>query len=68
MLEPSTSSATPPLMTRPEGGDELLTDGYGEPSTSSRNLVGGIDFFSTLGKEKERKPKPDIPNPDKVTP
>jgi len=55
-------------MTHPEGGDELLTDGYGEPSTSSRNLVGGIDFFSTLGKEKERKPKPDIPNPDKVTP
>lgn len=70
MLEPSTSSAAPPMMSRPQldGGDESLTDGYGEPSTSSRNFGGGIDFFSNLGKEKERKPKPDLPNPDKVTP
>jgi hypothetical protein len=69
MLEPSTSSTTPPLMSRPqpEGGDETLTDGYGEPSTSSRTLGGGVDFFSSLGKERERKPKPDLPNPDKVT-
>ena len=70
MLEPSTSSVTPPVMSRPQldGGDESLTDGYGEPSTSTRTLGGGVDFFSSLGKEKERKPKPDIPNPDKVTP
>lgn len=70
MLEqPSTSSSTPPVMPSPqlEGGDESLTDGYGEPSTSSRTLGGGIDFFSGLGKERERKPKPDLPNPDKVT-
>lgn len=69
MLETSTSSA-PPAISRPhlDGGDESLTDGYGEPSTSSRNLGAGVDFFSSLGKEKERKPKPDFPNPDKVTP
>ncbi len=69
MLETSTSSAVPPVITHPhlEGGDESLTDNYSEPSTSARNLVGGIDFFSSLGKEKERKPKPDLPNPDKVT-
>jgi hypothetical protein len=69
MLEPSTSSAVPPTKSRPQldGGDESLTDGYGEPSAGSRNLVGGIDFFSNLGKEKERKPKPEVPNPDKVT-
>jgi hypothetical protein len=67
MLAPSTSSAEPPAMSRQfEGGDESLTEGYGEPSTSTRALEGGIDFFSSLGKEKERKPKPDLPNPDKV--
>lgn len=67
MLEPS---AAPPAIPRSQldGGDESLTDGYGEPSTSSRNLGGGVDFFSSLGKEKERKPKPELPNPDKVTP
>ena len=70
MLEPSTSSVTPPMASRPqlEGGDESLTDGYGEPSTSARVLGGGVDFFSSLGKERERKPKPDVPNPDRVTP
>ena len=69
MLEPSTSSAAPLTMSRLQldGGDESLTDGYGEPSASSRTLEGGVDFFSSLGKEKERKPKPDLPNPDKVT-
>jgi len=70
MLELSTSSAVPPTMSCPQldGGDESLTDGYGGPPASSRNLGGGIDFFSSLGREKERKPKPDLPNPDKVTP
>jgi hypothetical protein len=63
MLAPSTSSVEP---RRLEGGDESLTEGYGEPSTSARTLEGGIDFFSSLGKEKEKKPKPDLPNPDKV--
>jgi len=69
MLEPSTSSVASPEVSRlqVEAGDESLTDGYGEPSTSSRTLGGGIDFFSNLGKEKERKPKPDLPNPDKVS-
>ena len=70
MREPSTSSAAPQMMSRLQldGGDESLTDGYGEPPASSRNLGGGIDFFSSLGKEKERKPKPLLPNPDKVIP
>ncbi|KAH9969691.1 CwfJ C-terminus 1-domain-containing protein-like protein [Russula dissimulans] len=67
MLEPSTSSDAPPAVSRlqVEAADESLTDGYGEPSTSSRTLGGGVDFFSSLGKERERKPKPDLPNPDK---
>jgi len=69
MLEPSTSSIESPATSRPQfdGGDESLTDGYGEPSTSARTLGGGVDFFASLGKEKERKPKPEQPNPDKVT-
>ena len=68
MLEPSASSFESPAMSRSrlDGGDESLTDGYGEPSTSARTLGGGIDFFSDLGKERERKPKPELPNPDKV--
>ncbi|KAI9509198.1 CwfJ C-terminus 1-domain-containing protein-like protein [Russula earlei] len=67
MLGPSTSAVESHAVSRPqvENADESLTDGYGEPSTSSRTLGGGIDFFSSLGKEKVRKPKPDLPDPDK---
>jgi hypothetical protein len=65
MLEPVASPEA--SRSQLEGGDESLTDGYGEPSTSAKTLGGGIDFFSSLGKEKARKPKPDLPNPDKVT-
>jgi hypothetical protein len=70
MLEASIDSAASPVTShpRPEAADESLTEGYGEPSTSARTLGGGIDFFSSLGKEREKKPKPDLPNPDKVTP
>ena len=63
-------SAASPVISRPrpDAADESLTEGYGEPSTGARTLGGGIDFFSSLGKERERKPKPDLPNPDKVIP
>ncbi|KAH9980197.1 CwfJ C-terminus 1-domain-containing protein-like protein [Lactifluus volemus] len=68
MLEASIDSAASPVTShpRPEAADESLTEGYGEPSTSARTLGGGIDFFSSLGKEREKKPKPDLPNPDKL--
>ncbi|KAI0300190.1 CwfJ C-terminus 1-domain-containing protein-like protein [Russula brevipes] len=68
MLEPPMASVASPGASHSqlEGRDESLTDGYGEPSTSAKTLGGGIDFFSNLGKEKERKPKPDLPNPDKL--
>jgi hypothetical protein len=69
MLESSMGSSDSPVTSRPRPDitDESLTEGYGEPSTSARTLGGGIDFFSSLGKERERKPKPDLPDPDKVT-
>jgi hypothetical protein len=69
MLEPSMDPAVSPVTShpRPEATDEPRTEGYGEPSTSARTLGGGIDFFSSLGKEREKKPKPDLSNPDKVT-
>ena len=41
-------------------------DGYGDAPTDSRNMSGGVDFFSSLGTERKKKPKPDQPNPDKV--
>lgn len=49
-------------------GDDSLVDGYGENSNDSRNLGGGIDFFSSLGTEKKKPPRPEKPNPDKVFP
>ena len=68
MLEPSAGSSAFPVVRDPrlEGGNESLTEGYGEQSAGARALGGGVDFFSSLGKERERKPKPDVPNPDKV--
>ncbi len=70
MLEPPAGSSASPVVCDPrlEGGNESLTEGYGERSTGARALGGGIDFFSSLGKERERKPKPDLPDPDKVFP
>lgn len=70
MLETPVGSAASPVISRPppDAADESLTEGYGEPSIGARTLGGGIDFFSSLGKERERKPKPDLPNPDKVIP
>ena len=68
MLEPPLGSSASPVVRDPrlEGGNEFLTEDYGEQATGARALGGGIDFFSNLGKERERKPKPDVPNPDKV--
>lgn len=50
-------------------GDRGLTDGYGEESAAGldrRALGGGVDFFSSLGKERERKPKEEKPDPEKL--
>lgn len=46
--------------------DDSMTDDYGEPSEGRRTLGGGVDFFSSLGTDIKRKPKPQRPDPDKV--
>jgi hypothetical protein len=70
MLEPPAGSSASPVVrnSRLEGGSESLTEDYGEQTSGARALGGGIDFFANLGKEREKKPKPDVPNPDKVFP
>ncbi|KAJ3512300.1 hypothetical protein NLJ89_g3592 [Agrocybe chaxingu] len=72
LLEPSTPVV--PSDTRPQGSRDILTndedsyvDGYGEPQTSSRTLGGGVDFFSSLGTERKKPPRPDKTDPDKPT-
>jgi len=47
-------------------GDESLAEDYGESSTNKHPPGGGVDFFSSLGTERKRPPRPDKPNPDNV--
>lgn len=46
--------------------DHSLTEDYGELGGSKRTLGGGVDFFSSLGTERKKKPKEEKPNPEKV--
>ncbi len=64
MLEPTT---TPPIrdIAQPKRTgipevEDSLTDGYGEPSHDVRSASGGVDFFSSLGTERRRKPPPKL--------
>jgi hypothetical protein len=47
--------------------DESMTDEYGEASGGQRTVGGGIDFFSSLGTDIKRKPRPERPDPDQVS-
>ncbi|KAF4617441.1 hypothetical protein D9613_005999 [Agrocybe pediades] len=71
MMAPPTSEATTSSTDRSRGlpidlGEESLLDGYGEPSSSARTTGGGVDFFSSLGTERKKPPKPDQADPDKL--
>jgi len=46
--------------------NDSFTEDYGEPSGDSRTTSGGVDFFSSLGTERKKNPKPEKPKPDKV--
>lgn len=46
--------------------DQSLTEDYGDEQVDRRNLKGGVDFFSSLGVEKKKKTKEDMPDPEKV--
>ena len=72
-MPPSSSVSAPEPAERPgpskrvlEVGEESLTEDYGEPVQNLRGLGGGVDFFSSLGTEKRRKPKEEKPDPEKV--
>ena len=62
-MPPSSHSAPDPIEAGPskhrrlEVGEESLTEDYGEPVQNLRTMGGGVDFFSSLGTEKKRKPK-----------
>ena len=63
---PLPSSSSRPLAQQFPTGDESYTDGYAESFVSGRTSGDTVDFFSSLGTEKKRKPQPDKPDPDKV--
>lgn len=75
MLPPSATSI--PESSRPnassrishmdvDAGQESYTEDYGEAPSNSRTGAGGVDFFSSLGTEKKKAPRPDKPDPEKV--
>lgn len=47
--------------------EQSLTEDYGEASGGARTMGGGVDFFSSLGTERQKKQKVDKPNPDNVS-
>ena len=64
MLPPSNGNPNQPMHAT-KLSDESLTEDYGE-GPSDRSLVGGADFFSSIG--IERKKKLDTrPDPEKVS-
>jgi hypothetical protein len=69
LLPPSIPSLASPSSSVPKrsttDNEELLTEDYGEPLSKACTTGGGVDFFSSLGKEHKKK-KPEKPNPDLV--
>lgn len=68
MLEPQSTISIPTDTSKIQlaAGDDALTEGYGDIPPSTRNLGGSVDFFSTLGSERQKKPQNERPNPDKA--
>ena len=46
--------------------DQSLTEDYGDIESDKRTLGGGVDFFSSLGTERKKKPRENKPDPEKV--
>ncbi|KAG5641548.1 hypothetical protein DXG03_004794 [Asterophora parasitica] len=66
MLLPASTPTLPVEDRRQLHTDDVsITDEYGEATGGQRTLGGGVDFFSSLGTDIKRKPRPDKPNPDK---
>ena len=67
MLLPPSASNVAGSSTQSVPVDEDMMDGFGETSTNARTMSGSVDFFSSLGSERKKKPQADKPNPDKVS-
>ncbi|KAF8967089.1 CwfJ C-terminus 1-domain-containing protein-like protein [Flammula alnicola] len=50
---------------KPLMDEDSYMEEYGEPSGDARTLGGGVDFFSSLGTERKKAPRPDKPDPEK---
>ncbi|PIL22586.1 hypothetical protein GSI_15275 [Ganoderma sinense ZZ0214-1] len=64
MLMPENNLPAPASSTNSIPMNDDPMDGYGEPSTNARTTGGTVDFFSSLGTERKKPPRPDRPNPD----
>ncbi|KAJ6584817.1 CwfJ C-terminus 1-domain-containing protein-like protein [Mycena capillaripes] len=67
MLLPPSAPVLPlatPRRVQPPSGDESFTEEYGESSQDQRTLGGGVDFFSSLGTDIQKR-RPDKPDPNK---
>ncbi len=67
MLMPETTPVVPASSSINVPVDDDPMDGYGEPSTNTRTTGGAVDFFSSLGTERKKKPQADKPDPDKAS-
>ncbi|KAI1789572.1 CwfJ C-terminus 1-domain-containing protein-like protein [Ganoderma leucocontextum] len=65
MLMPQSDLPAPASSTGGTPMNEDPMDGYGELSTNARTTGGTVDFFSSLGTERKKPPRPDRPDPDK---
>jgi len=69
LLDPSTPVLPPDARqqrSRISNDEDSYMEDYGEPAGDSRTLGGGVDFFSGLGTERKKPPRPDRPDPEKV--
>jgi len=68
MLLPPTAPSIPSEIRKDtQVTDGSMTDDYGEAFGGQRTLGGGIDFFSTLGTDVRKKPRPERPDPNQVS-
>lgn len=64
-LTPAVSSSVPQKRALVLEG-QSLTEDYGEPSRDARTAIGGVDFFASLGTERQKKPKVDPTEVSKI--
>jgi hypothetical protein len=67
LLEPTvTSSDIAETRSRFPPGTNTIPRDINSPSVGEPSALASKDFFSDLGTERKRKPRPDAPDPEKV--